>query len=136
MENVHTLIIDDETDVLDVLSLRLEKRGAIAACADSGRKALEILQNSQIDIVILDIKMPDMDGSEVLEKIKAIKPNVPVIILSGHADMKLAAEVIQNGAFAYLLKPINIDMLCNKIEDALEQLTHLKQSPSKDDNKA
>ena len=131
MENVHTLIIDDETDVLDVLSLRLEKRGAVTICADNGKTGLEILQNTPIDIVILDIKMPDMDGSEVLEKIKSFAPNTPVIILSGHADMKLAAEVIQNGAFAYLLKPINIDMLCNKIEDALEHLEHLHQSPPK-----
>lgn len=126
MENIHTLIIDDETDVLDVLSLRLTKRGAITTCADNGHSALELLKNTRTDIIILDIKMPDMDGAEVLERAKAIKPHVPVIILSGHADMKLAAQVIQNGAFAYLLKPINIDMLCNKIEDALEQQKHIQ----------
>lgn len=132
MENVQILIIDDETDVLDILSLRLSKRGALTTCSDCGRTGLELLQNNPIDVVILDIKMPAMDGSEVLERIKEIKPDVPVIILSGHADMKLAAQVIQEGAFAYLLKPIDIDMLCNKIEDALEHQKHLGVQSSND----
>lgn len=119
MNGTRILIVDDETEAGDILSLRLKRRGAEPTYVSSGREALARLAAHGADMLLLDIKMPDMDGLEVLAIVKKEYPPLPVIILSGHADMESAARGMELGAFFYMLKPVNLDNLCDKIEDAL-----------------
>ena len=121
MQNLRILIVDDEHEAGEILSLRLRRRGMKPSYASSGEDALVMMQEQPADIVLLDIKMPGMDGLEVLRRIRAGYPGTSVIILSGHADMDAAAEGLELGAFVYLLKPVNLDDLCHKIEDARRQ---------------
>ena len=122
MKNISILLVDDEIEVLEVLCLRLERRGLKVHTADSGEKALKKLAETPVNIVLLDVKMPLMDGIAVLGRIRSDFPQVGVIMLSGHADMQVAAHGLEMGAFSYLLKPVDIDSLCHKIEDACQQM--------------
>ena len=121
MQGTRILIVDDETDTGEILSLRLARRGLIPAFVESGEAALDYLEKNPADVVLLDIKMPGMDGLETLERIRRLYPQTSVIILSGHADMESAAKGMELGAFFYLLKPVNLEDLCHKIEDARRQ---------------
>jgi len=118
MQGTRILIVDDEAEAGEILSLRLKRRGAVPAYVPGGEEALDWLKRHQADIVLLDIKMPGMDGLEVLSHIRKDYPTLPVLILSGHADMDSAAKGMELGAFFYMLKPVNLDDLTNKIEDA------------------
>ena len=120
MNGTRILIVDDEKEAGEILSLRLKRRGAAPFYASGGREALAWLAANSADIMLLDIKMPDMDGLEVLAVVKKEYPALPVIILSGHADMTSAARGMELGAFFYMLKPVNLDTLGDKIEDALK----------------
>ena len=121
MEKTHILIVDDEADAGEILSLRLGRRGYAPVYASSGEAALAHLAANPVDVVLLDIKMPGMDGLEVLRHIRADHPHVSTIIISGHADMDSAAKGLELGAFFYQLKPIDLETLCHKIEDARRQ---------------
>lgn len=118
MTGIRILIVDDEVDAGDILSLRLGRRGFKPAYAPGGEAALAYLEKHEADVVILDVKMPGMDGLETLRRMRTAYPDLPVIILSGHADMQDAAKGMELGAFFYLLKPANLEDLCHKIEDA------------------
>lgn len=120
MNGTRILIVDDEKEAGEILSLRLKRRGAEPFYAPGGREALAWLAENSADIILLDIKMPDMDGLEVLAAVRKDHPALPVIILSGHADMASAARGMELGAFFYMLKPVNLDTLRDKIEDALK----------------
>ena len=122
MKKISILLVDDEIEVLEVLCLRLERRGLDVHMADSGEKALAMLAELPVNIVLLDVKMPNMDGIAVLGRIRSDFPQIGVIMLSGHADMQVAAHGLEMGAFSYLLKPVDIDSLCHKIEDACQQM--------------
>lgn len=119
MNGLRILIVDDETEAGDILCLRLKRRGALPFYVPGGREALDWLKENRADIMLLDVKMPNMDGLELLEIVKKEYPLLPVIILSGHADMESAARGMALGAFFYLLKPVDLSDLSNKIEDAL-----------------
>lgn len=121
MEGTRILIVDDEADTGEILGLRLARRGVESSYSPSGEDALDRLKEFPADIVLLDIKMPGMDGLEVLEHVRRDYTHIKVIILSGHADMEAAARGMELGAFFYLLKPVNFDELCHKIEDACRQ---------------
>lgn len=112
------LIVDDEVDFVEMLSLRLNEVGERVTAAYNGRECLEKLEAGHIDVVILDIKMPGMDGIETLREIKKKYPLVEVIMLTGHGTTETAVEGMKLGAFDYLLKPADFDDLATKLEGA------------------
>lgn len=117
-KNTRVLLVDDEAEVTALLYRRLTHRGYNCLCAQSGEEALGHLQEHGCDIIIMDVKMPGMGGIAALGQVRELYPRVPVILLSGHADMQAAVEAMQAGAFGYLMKPVDFDELLFKIEDA------------------
>jgi DNA-binding NtrC family response regulator len=118
MDKPVVLFVDDEVEFLNTLMKRMDKRGVIVSGAKSGEEAVAWLEQNDADVVVLDVKMPGMDGIETLRKIKQFKPKIEVIILSGHASLESASEGMALGAFDYIMKPFNIDELFYKIQDA------------------
>ena len=112
------LLVDDEKDFIEMLSLRLKEVGEKITVAYSGQEALDTLEKDDIDVVILDIKMPGMDGIETLREIKKQFPLVEVIMLTGHGSTETAVEGMKLGAFDYLMKPADFDDLTLKLEGA------------------
>ena len=112
------LLVDDEKDFIEMLSLRLEEVGEKITVAYSGQEALDALEKADIDVVILDIRMPGMDGIETLREIKKKSPLVEVIMLTGHGSTETAVEGMKLGAFDYLMKPADFDDLTLKLEGA------------------
>lgn len=118
---MHVLLVDDETEFLETLVKRLRKRKLSVDGVTSGENALEELKNNPADIVIMDVKMPGMSGLETLRRVKKEYPLTEVIMLTGHASMEVAIEGMDVGAFDYLMKPIDIDELLYKIQDAYKR---------------
>ena len=112
------MVVDDEKDFVEMLSLRLKEVGEKVTPAHSGQECLAKLEQSNIDVVILDIKMPGMDGIETLKEIKKRFPLVEVIMLTGHGATETAVEGMKTGAFDYLLKPADFNDLAAKLEAA------------------
>ena len=121
MEKFNVLIADDEQEFRDITIKILEKRGLKVQGAASGEKALQLLEQSDIDVVILDVKMSGMDGIETLQRIRTMKPLVEVVLLTGHASVDSGIEGMKLGAFDYLMKPIEVDALLEKLADAYEK---------------
>lgn len=127
MDQFRVLLIDDERDFLDTLVKRLRKRNLEVAGVNSGEEALQVLKATPMDVVVLDVRMPGMDGIQVLREIKTINPLVQVIMLTGHASVEVAVEGMELGAFDYLMKPANLDELLYKIQDAYKAKTIQEQ---------
>lgn len=121
MAEFRVLLVDDETEFLETLVKRLKKRKLDVTSAESGKEALQVLQENPIDVVVLDVRMPDMDGLETLREIKKIRPSVEVIMLTGHANVEVAIQGMELGAFDYLMKPMDIDELLYKLQDAYKR---------------
>jgi len=119
-KNIKVLMVDDEEQFRATTSKILTRRGYETTVAESGEKAIELLKKSSQDVVILDIKMPGMDGHEALTRIKEIDPDVQVIMLTGHGGDLSAKESLKHGAFDYLNKPCDIELLSMKINDAYD----------------
>ena len=115
------LLVDDEVDFLDNLHQRLELRGMPALKASSGAEALATLENEDVDVVVLDVRMPGMDGIETLRRIKEDHPRIEVVMLTGHADLESSLEGMRFGFYDYLTKPVQIETLVSKIHDAHER---------------
>jgi CheY-like chemotaxis protein len=128
------LLVDDETINLDVLSRRLGREGYLVSQAESGRKALDLMQVQKFDLVILDVRMPDMDGIEVLKNIKAdVKTrSTPVIMLSAHSSDKIIRKCLLLGAADYLSKPLIMDLARNRIEISLPNREQVPPAAGKD----
>ena len=118
LKSLRVLIVDDEVDYLDTLVERMRMREINVNGVDSGQAALAYLTQEPVDVVILDVRMPGMDGIDTLKELKQRHPLVEVIMLSGHANTEIAIRGMELGAFDYLLKPIEIDLLIYKIQDA------------------
>lgn len=121
MDSFSVLIVDDEVEFMETLVKRMRRRSVNAFGAVSGEQALAYLSVKGSDVVVLDVRMPEMDGIETLRAIKADHPLVEVILLTGHASLSVAREGMGLGAFDYLMKPINIDELIYKLQDAYEK---------------
>ena len=115
------LLVDDEEDFVEMLSLRLKEVGERVWTTYSGKECLEVLKKNGIDVVLLDIKMPGMDGIETLKEIKRRFPLVEVIMLTGHGTTESAVEGMKLGAFDYLLKPADFEDLIAKLVKARER---------------
>jgi len=118
MNSFNVLVVDDEEDFLSILVKRLGKRGVTVFEAHNGRDALSMIEREPIDVVVLDVRMPGIDGIETLRSIKRIDPAIEVIMLTGHANIEVAVKGMELGAFDYLMKPMNIDDLLFKLQDA------------------
>jgi len=121
MEDFSVLLVDDEVEFLDVLMKRLKKRKLKLVAANSGEEALRLIRENPVDVAVLDVKMPGMDGITVLREIKKINPSIEVIMLTGHANVEVALEGMELGAFDYLMKPVDIDELMYKLQDAYKK---------------
>ncbi len=117
-EEIRVLLVDDEPDFVNTLTNRLSLRKLSVLNANSGNQALAVLENNPVDVVVLDVKMPGMDGITAIREIKKAHPLVEVIMLTGHASLEASIEGMELGAFDYLLKPAAIDELVYKIQDA------------------
>ena len=129
MDEFKILVVDDETDFLETIVARLEKRKLDATGVVSGEAAIELLKNKLFDVILLDVKMPGgMDGVETLREIKKIQPLAEVVMLTGHASLETSIEGMKQGAFDYLLKPM-------KLENLLEKMTEAYENKSRHDKK-
>ena len=119
MSIANVLLVDDEVDFVETFSERLQMRNLEISKAFSGKEALKVLKKNQtIEVVILDVKMPEMDGIDALAEIKNRYPLVEVIMLSGHSTVESAIEGMKKGAFDYLMKPCDIDQIITKVGEA------------------
>ena len=120
MQPANILLVDDEITFVNTLSKRLSNREFSIVTAFSGQEALDQLaKNFDIQIVVLDIKMPGMDGLKTLEEIKRQYPSVEEIILTGHSTIDSAIKGMRLGAFDYLVKPCDVDQLISRVEEAV-----------------
>jgi|PlaIllAssembly_1097288.scaffolds.fasta_scaffold01153_7 DNA-binding NtrC family response regulator len=115
---IRLLLVDDEVGFVTVMAKRLNRRNIEVTTAHTGSQGIQCLRQSKFDIAVLDLKMEDMDGIEVLKIFKLMDPHMPVIMLTGHGSEKSAKEGIQEGAYDYLTKPYEFDDLLEKIRQA------------------
>ena len=118
MSDFRVLLVDDEEELVSTVAERLELRGIEAEACTSGTAALQLLEQQEFDVVVVDVKMPGMDGLELLRRIKTIRPKSQVILLTGRGSGKESQRGLAEGAFDYLIKPINIDDLIEKMKQA------------------
>jgi len=121
VSDFRVLFGDDEADFRETLIKRMQKRHVEASGVSSGEEALAWLAQHPVDVVVLDVRMPGMDGIQTLRAIKRDHPLLEVILLTGHANLEIAREGMQLGAFDYLMKPIDLDDLLYKLEDAYQK---------------
>ncbi len=127
MKEMKMMLVDDEERFLSTTKKLLARKGHDVLTATSGPKALEMLREHNIHVVILDVKMPGMDGIETLKQIKRQYPMVEVIMLTGHATAESAVEGLKSGATDYLMKPTDIEELLGKAEEAFEKRKRLEE---------
>ncbi len=121
MDNFKVMVVDDELDFLETIIKRLKARKIEVTGAENGQRALEVLAERDIDVIVLDVKMPGMDGIETLRAIKERKPLTEVIMLTGHASVESGIQGMQLGAFDYVMKPVALDELLEKMRQAYER---------------
>ena len=118
MSTIKVILVDDEKEFVTTLSERIEMRDVKTQIAYSGESAMDLVAENIFDVMVLDLNMPGMDGLETLEKVKAIRPEIRVIILTGHGSEKEKIKSMELGAFAYMQKPVDLDTLMHKIKKA------------------
>lgn len=132
-DKIKLLIVDDEVDFLDSIAQRLEMRGFDVTKAPNGPVAIEHAATGAFDLALLDLKMPGMDGTEVLKLLKEEHNYIEVIMLTGHGSIDSAVECTKLGAFSYLSKPYELDKLLEVLRDAYE--TRLKKKFASDEER-
>lgn len=122
------LVVDDERGIRNILSEILQNEGLKVLEAEDGSKALELFKKNPVDLVFCDIKMPGMDGVEVLKEMMRINADVPVVMLSGHGTIDTAVECIKAGAYDFISKPVDLNRLLVTLRNALEKKTLVKET--------
>jgi DNA-binding NtrC family response regulator len=121
MADLKLLLVDDELEFLEPTAARLARRQVACTTAASGAAALAALAKERFDCAIVDVKMPGMDGLELLRRMRQEYPEVGVVLLTGHASVELGVQGIELGAFEYLMKPVDIDELLDTVRRAAAQ---------------
>jgi len=116
------LVVDDEESIRNLMRMNLELDGYSTLVAEDGPTALEIFEKESPEVVLLDVRMPGMDGTEVLSRMKALNSDAEIIIVTGHGDMDMAVECLRKEASNFLTKPVSEDLLSLAIKRALEKL--------------
>ncbi len=119
--SIRLLLVDDEVGFVDVMEKRLQKRNILVTAALNGTRAIQLLRRDDFDVAVVDLKMEDMDGIEVLKVFRRMAPDMPVIMLTGHGSEVAAEEGITQGASSYLTKPCSLEDLIDAITKAVEQ---------------
>lgn len=127
MDQIKMMLVDDEERFLKTTQKLLSKKGYDVLTATGGVEALEKLAGHNIHVVVLDVKMPGMDGIAILREIKRSHPLVEVIMLTGHATVESAVDGLKSGATDYLMKPTDIEELIKKVEEAYEKRQRLEE---------
>ncbi|MBE9530207.1 MAG: response regulator [Proteobacteria bacterium] len=118
---IKLLLVDDEKGFADIIAKRMSKRDIDVTKAYSGTEALQAIRKADFDVAVLDLKMEDMDGIEILKIFKKMDPDLAVIMLTGHGSEEAAKNGIKFGAFDYLTKPCDLEDLLAKIREAYQQ---------------
>lgn len=118
MLRTKVLLVDDEVEFASALAERLQMRNYDVRTASNGLEAMALFHSSPPDVVLLDLKIPGMDGLEILRNIKKFDPTIQVLMLTGHGDKESVQKGMQSGALEYIMKPIDIDELTSKIDRA------------------
>jgi len=126
-EEISVMLVDDEPDFLEILVKRLRKRKVSPIAVGSGQAAVAAIREATVDVVVLDMRMEGMDGIETLRELKRLRPEVEVIMLTGHANVEAAIQGMELGAFDYLVKPVDIDELLFRLQDAARRKSLLEQ---------
>lgn len=121
-KKIKLLLIDDEEGYLNILCKRMRRRNLDVTPAKSGSDGVQLLIKDDYDVCVLDLKMADIYGLEVLKMFRIMAPTMPVIMLTGHGSHSAAKEALQLGAFAYLNKPCELEVLLEKIKDAFKSI--------------
>ena len=121
MKKMKILLVDDEKEFVETLSERMEMRDLASDIALNGEEALQMVEDDAPDVMVLDLKMPGIDGMEVLRKVKKAYPDVQVIMLTGHGSEKDEEEARRLGAFEYLQKPTGVDKIVQTIKRAFKK---------------
>ena len=127
MDKMKLMLVDDEERYLLTTAKLIKKKGIDVVTAQSGAQAMDLLKSHDIHVVILDIKMPGMDGFKTLRAIKTLYPPVEVIFFTGHATMDSAIEGLQFGAFDYIMKPADVDDILTKAYEAFGKRQRLEE---------
>lgn len=121
MNDFRILLVDDEEDFVTTLAERLDLRDLSSSIAFGGMEAMRELKGSTPDVIVLDLKMPGIDGMQVLRQVKKFFPSIQVIIQTGHGSGEEEAEARKLGVFDYLKKPVDIELLALRIREAAER---------------
>lgn len=115
------LVVDDEQDLCEMLVKIFYEEGYVTDMANSGKDAIKKIREGGVDFVLLDIMMPEMSGIETLQQIKAIRPGLPVVMITAYATLKTAQEAMSLGAYDYITKPFNLECVREVIKHGLEE---------------
>ncbi len=130
MKGARVLLVDDEVDLTDSTKTLLEHRGYDVTSVNSGDSAIRALGQERYDVMVLDLKMPGMDGISTLKEIKKLNFYTQILVLTGHGAINTALEAMELGAYDYLTKPCDIDELTEKLEDAMKKGESDNKKPS------
>ena len=130
MKSARVLLVDDEVDFTDNTKTLLEHRGYDVTAVNSGDSAIRTLGQEKYDVMVLDLKMPGMDGISTLKEIKKLNFYTQILVLTGHGAINTALEAMELGAYDYLTKPCDIDELTEKLEDAMKNGGSDNKKPS------
>ena len=133
--SVKILLVDDEKDFTEVLSERMETRGFSVEIADSGPVAINKVKEKSYDAIILDLAMPGMDGIDVLKILLNENPDLQIIFLTGHATLEKGIEAVKLGAVDFMEKPVDIDTLLEKVNEAKTKRDLLSEKASENNIK-
>jgi two-component system OmpR family response regulator len=123
MSDLRLLLVDDEQEFLEPMAARLARRSISCVTAQSGQDALKFLAKEQFACAVVDVRMPGMDGLELLRIMRKDFSEIPVILLTGHASVELGVQGMELGAFDYLMKPVDLDELLDTVRRAVEETT-------------